>query len=105
MITYENSLDAENNTQQKIVTIPQYVDPNILRRMINPRTSTGSQIDENYYDFANDNCDEDGDERDESQIGLSEIIHNMNLQENLDFDDIQQPFYPNEIQKHILASY
>ena len=101
-IPYERSLDSENNSHKKKVSGPQYADTNILRSMINPKISIGSEIDENYYGFANDDGDED-DEDDEIKIGISEIIHNINLQENLNFEDIQHPCHPDVIQKYILV--
>jgi hypothetical protein len=67
------------------------------------KNSIGSEIDENYYGFANDDGDEDDDEADETKIGISEIIHNINLQENLNFEDIQHPCHPDVIQKYILV--
>ena len=87
-IPYERSLDSENSSHKKIVSDPQYADTSILRSMINPKISIGSEIDENYYGFANDDGDEDDDEADETKIGISEIIHNIKLQENLNFEDI-----------------
>ncbi len=99
-IPYESSKDVERNIQKKMVSGPQYVDLTVLKSMIAYNNST---VDENYYGCSRSDDDEDEEEVDETKIGMTEIINNINQQKDLDFDDIQHPCHTDLITQYILA--
>ena len=70
--------------------------------MLNSNNATGSELDNNYYGLGNDEVDDD-DENDDTIIGISETIHNINIQEDLNIEEIQHPNHPDLIEKNILA--
>jgi len=47
-------------------------------------------VDEKYYGCSRSD-DEEDEEVDETKIGMTEIIKNINQQDDLDFDDIKHP--------------
>ena len=66
---------------------PQYhVDLTVLKSMMIDYNN--STVDENYYGCSRSDDDEDEEEVDETKIGMTEIINNINQQKDLDFDDI-----------------
>jgi len=79
---------------------PQYVDLTVLKSMIEYNNST---FDENYYGCSRSDDDEDDEEVDETKIGMTEIINNINQQEDLDFDDILHMCHTDIITQYILA--
>jgi hypothetical protein len=101
-IPYESSKIAESNREKKTLVGPQYVDVDILKSMVSANNSTGNEIDNNYYGLGNDEVDED-DENDDTIIGITETIHNINIQEDLNIEEIQHPNHPDLIEKNILA--
>ena len=96
-IPYEYSKDVERNLPKKIATGPQFVDVDILNSMIN---CNNSNVDENYFGYISDDDDDEGDE---TNIGMTEILHNIILQEDLNLGDIQHPCHPDLRSKYILA--
>ena len=94
-IPYEYSKDVERNLPKKIATGPQFVDTDILNSMIN---CNNSNVDENYFGYISD---DKGDET--TNIGMTEILHNIILQEDLNLGDIQHPCHPDLRSKYILA--
>jgi len=66
-------------------------------------TISNSTADENYCGCSRSDDDEDEEEVDEIQIGMTEIIDNINQQETLDFGDIQHPCHTDLITQYILA--
>ena len=95
-IPYEYSKDVERNIPKKIATGPQFVDMDILNSMIN---CNNSNVDENYFGYISDDDDDEGDE---TNIGMTEILHNIILQEDLNLGDIQHPCHPDLRPKYIL---
>jgi len=62
-----------------------------------------STVDENYYGCSRSDDNED-EEIDETKIGMTEAINNINQQKDLDFDDIQHPCHKDLITQYILAN-
>ena len=59
--------------------------------MLSFNNSTNNDLDSNYYGLGNDEVGEDEDENDDTIIGITETIHNINIQEELNFEEIQHP--------------
>ena len=60
-----------------MVSGPQYVDLTVLKSMIAYNNFT---VDENYYGCSRSDDDEDQEEVNETKIGMTEIIYNINQQ-------------------------
>jgi len=64
--------------------------------------NNNSTVHENYYGYSRSDNDED-EEDDETKNGMTEIINNINQQEELDFDDIKYPCNTDLITQYALA--
>ena len=103
-IPYESSKNIDNSNKEKKIQVgPQYVDVDILKSMFISNNSTGNQIDISYYDLGNDELDEEDDENDDTIIGITETIYNINIQQELNIEEIQYPNHPDLIEKNIVA--
>lgn len=102
-IPYESSKNVESNKVKKTLGGPQYVDVDILKSMLSPNNSTGSEFDDSYYGLGIDGDLDDEDENDETIIGITETLHNINIQQEREIEEIQHPSHPDLVEKNILA--
>jgi len=82
---------------------PQYVDVVILKSMLSPNNSTGSEFDDSYYGLGIVGDLDDEDENDEAIIGITETLHNIIIQQERRIEVIQHPSHPDLVDKSILV--
>ena len=72
--------------------------------MLSFNNSAGNEVDDKYYGIGNTDFDEDEDENENDQIvlGITETIHNINIQGDRDIEDIQYPTHPDIIENTIM---
>jgi len=79
---------------KKTLVGPQYVDVDILKSMLSPYNSIGSEFDDSYYGLGFDGDLDDEFENDETVIGIKETLHNINIQQEREIEEIQHPSHP-----------
>jgi len=98
-IPYESSKNVESNKVKKTLGGPLYVNVDILKSMLSPINTSGSVFDYSYYGFGVDGDLDDEVEKDETIIGKTETLHNINIQQERVIEEIQQPSHPDLVEK------
>jgi len=94
------------NKVKTILGGPQYVDVVYLKSMLSPNNSTGIEFDDSYYGLGIYGDLDDEDETDETIIGITETLHNINIQQEREIEGkyiLAYRHYQNKIFKQVFG--